>query len=119
MFLTLTWTMVARLELYVKCELTAHLAVDENSKAVTNNGHGNHDNIVPKRWQLSQQWAANDFNEIEEHIIVDDELSIASDAAVIPKHGSDKKRKLQEVSENDFYITVSRAHERQECRHPI
>jgi hypothetical protein len=40
-------------ELHVERELTAHLAIDEQSKAVTNNGHGNHDNIVPKRWQLS------------------------------------------------------------------
>src|SRR6516165_10468191 len=99
MFLTLTWTMVARLELYVKCELTAHLAVDENSKAVTSNGHGNHDDIVPKRWQLSQQWAANDFDEIEKHVIIDNELSIGGDAPVIPEHGGDKKRKLQEVSD--------------------
>ena len=28
------------------------------------------------------------------------ELSIASDVAVIPEHGGDKKRKLQEVSDN-------------------
>ena len=57
-------------ELYVERELTAHLAIDEKSKAVTHKGHGKHDYIVPKRWQLSQQWAANDFDEIEKHVIV-------------------------------------------------
>src|SRR6516225_7922090 len=106
-------------ELHVERKLTAHLAVDEKSKAVTNKGHGKHDDIVPKRWQLSQQWAANDFDEIEKHVIVDNELSITGDEAVIPEYGRDKKRKLQEVSKNDFHITVSRAYERQECRHPI
>src|SRR5262249_12166293 len=106
-------------ELHVERKMTAHLAIDEKSEAVTNKGHGKHDDIVPKRWQLSQQWATNDLDEIEKHVIVDNELPIAGDEAVVPEHGRDKKRKLHEVSDNDFHIAVSRAHERQECRHPI
>src|SRR5436190_4704541 len=104
-------------ELYVESKLTAHLAVDEQSEAVTNKCHGYHDDVVPKRWQLSQQWAANDFDEIEKYVVIDNELSIAGDVAVIPEHGRDKKCKLQQVSDNQFHIAVSRAHECQERHH--
>src|SRR5262249_4387215 len=83
------------------------------SQSVADSRDGQDGEIVTEWRDLAEQRAADDLDEIEQEIVVDDEPATAGNLVIVPKDGRNEKRKLHDVANEKLDVAEPRADEAQ------
>src|SRR4051794_34485914 len=87
-------------------------------EAETDHGHRQDGEVMPERRNFPEQRIADDFDEIEQKVVLDDELAIAGNLAIVPEYGRHEKGKLHQVAYEKLDITEPRADEAENHHDP-
>src|SRR5712691_9762485 len=89
--LRLTWAMVAwrAWTLDEERQPAPHAAIGQVGQHEADDGHHEHDRVVRSRRDFSEQGRANDLEEIEQDVVVDDECTILGNRAIVPEDRGD------------------------------
>src|SRR6267142_1865864 len=100
-------------------ELSTHPSIDQKCDRISRDGAADRDRVVLERWNVSEQGASNDLDEIEERIEIDERALGACNKLMIPKYRGDEECELQQIADDLLDVPESRAQEGERDDDPI
>src|SRR6267142_7167767 len=98
---------------------STHSLIDQHSDHIADDRAAEHNRVILEGWNLPEQGRANDLDEIEQDVVVDNRALAADHELRFPEYWRDEKCELQQVADDLLKVAEPCAEEGEHDSDPV